>query len=1090
MRKFFALFMLSFVVCQLHAQEVPTLTVGGEKQRIKSLDMNVTLIGNKARTTYDVLYFSPTTKSNSGELSVALRPDQVLAGLAFDLTGTFQDAVVVENQQGGVFTNAVLRKGDQAIKITQSGSSYRAVIPEISSKGLHHVKLSVDENLSAYNMNLPLRFNDKLDKFSIQINVLDQKGEPSINTTKLEGLKFVKTGANYVLTHSDREVLLNTSLNIQVPVQIGDEKVATYEDYGLIYKALSTKSRIRPGAKSVDLYWDVSYSMRDRDLTKELQLLDEYFSKTRNTKVNLIQFSNAVVKEDSFQISGGDWSQLKSALKASVYDGGTSFDKLFTNSKGDEILLFTDGMRNLSELKATSDKPHYIINSMGMANNKRLEDIAASTNGVYANLNNKSVSDAISAIMNQSYSFLGYHTSNDALEVIAEAAVSEDFSVVIKNLTKAETITLQFGYGNEVTDTYSIQVSPNQNTSGMAKTRFGQVKMTQVESEADRIAIAKATSVMTPETKLVVLNSAWDYVSYGITPPYHLNTAYRDVVRKTAGSKVVQNEEQIDTSFREKTVTGKVIDDEGMGIYGATVKVKYTSNAVITDDEGFFKINTKKGDVLSFSTLGYGSEEARVGDLNVINVAMGYDEEDEAGGSSGGFELDEVVVNTAGHIKRKDKALGFAAESLDADVIERKPIGDISRVLEGKASGVNITQTSGLSGSGTNVIIRGYSSINGNNQALFIVDGVPFSNDTNATGGAFAGLNGSSRSLDLDPNNIANITVLKGLAATTLYGSEGRNGVVLITTKTGRYGHNPEVRDALVYMHDVNLKLVNPDIKTAYMNELKDTKNVKDAYSTYLNQRESYMQQPAYFIDVFEYFKMVDEEIALRVLSNVAEIYTAETKYLKALAYKLEEQSQHKMSTFIYKQIATLNPKNVLVCRDLALAYQNLGDYKKSAEILEKVNQRIYDDEQAAKVLAPVLDKEYNNGKRLAKAAEHEYVKPYNDLRIVAEWNNDADINLRVIDPKLEECSFENEKTVIGGKIASSIQGPEEFSLKNAVKGDYYVHVDYNSAVTTEPTYLKVTMYKNYGSNQEEKEVKVIRLDNNYEAGMLAKVSF
>ena len=114
----------------------------------------------------------------------------------------------------------------------------------------------------------------------------------------------------------------------------------------------------------------------------------------------------------------------------------------------------------------------------------------------------------------------------------------------------------------------------------------------------------------------------------------------------------------------------------------------------------------------------------------------------------------------------------------------------IARLLRGKATGVDITQTSGLSGSGTNVIIRGYSSITGDNQPLFVIDGVPFNTST-ATGDqgfTAGGATASSRFLDLDPQNIAEVSILKGLSATVLYGEAGRNGVILITTRNGSIG--------------------------------------------------------------------------------------------------------------------------------------------------------------------------------------------------------------------------------------------------------------------------------------------------------------
>jgi len=154
-------------------------------------------------------------------------------------------------------------------------------------------------------------------------------------------------------------------------------------------------------------------------------------------------------------------------------------------------------------------------------------------------------------------------------------------------------------------------------------------------------------------------------------------------------------------------------------------------------------------------------------------------------------ELETVMVTAQG-IKREKKALGYAVSEIKAADIEQRAEGDVARVLSGKASGVIINQTSGISGSGTSINIRGLNSISGNTQPLFIVDGVPFSGDTNATGNFADGNSGSSRFLDLDPNNIANVNILKGYAATTLYGTAGRNGVILVTTKGGQAKKGPK----------------------------------------------------------------------------------------------------------------------------------------------------------------------------------------------------------------------------------------------------------------------------------------------------------
>ena len=226
---------------------------------------------------------------------------------------------------------------------------------------------------------------------------------------------------------------------------------------------------------------------------------------------------------------------------------------------------------------------------------------------------------------------------------------------------------------------------------------------------------------------------------------------------------------------QEKTVTG-VVSDESGPLPGANVTVKGTKRGTQTDVDGKYSLKAKTGEVLVFSFIGMSDVTAPVGSSNTVNMVM------KAGG---GVELGEVVVTSQG-IKKEKKALGYAVTTIKAEEFASKPSTDVARALTGKAPGVNIAQTSGLSGSGTNIIIRGYSSITGSNQPLFVVDGIPFNTDTNSDGNFLEGAtNASSRFSDLDPNSIESISILKGLSATTLYGSAGRNGVILVTTKSG-----------------------------------------------------------------------------------------------------------------------------------------------------------------------------------------------------------------------------------------------------------------------------------------------------------------
>ena len=263
----------------------------------------------------------------------------------------------------------------------------------------------------------------------------------------------------------------------------------------------------------------------------------------------------------------------------------------------------------------------------------------------------------------------------------------------------------------------------------------------------------------------------------------------------------------------QRTITGTVTDDVGEPLIGASLLVKGSTTGTVTDIDGSYSIDIPTGDqVLEVSYTGYTTKEVSTSASNILDITL-----------SEGLELTEVVVTGLG-IKREKKALGYAVSSVDGADIQNRPESDVARLLSGKAAGVQITAAGGASGSATNVTIRGLSSFSGSNQALFIVDGIPFSNDTNSgvnggTGSFIDGATQGSRFADLDPNNIESIEILKGLSAATLYGTQGRNGVILITTKSGAASVGPKKTEISVSQsYSVNTIASLPDYQDGFGN--------------------------------------------------------------------------------------------------------------------------------------------------------------------------------------------------------------------------------------------------------------------------------
>jgi len=224
-------------------------------------------------------------------------------------------------------------------------------------------------------------------------------------------------------------------------------------------------------------------------------------------------------------------------------------------------------------------------------------------------------------------------------------------------------------------------------------------------------------------------------------------------------------------------VTGTVTSaEDNQPLPGVSVLVKGTQVGTITNASGFYSLEVANREaVLEFSFVGMEDYQVTVGDQTSINVSL----------SPASLDLDEVVVTAIG-ISRKQKALGYSVVDVSADATIQKSEPDLLKSLQGKIPGVEIRSSGGSPGSATRITIRGNSSFTGNNEPLFVVDGIPYSNtmvattDMNLGGGAY----GNSLST-LDPNDIESMSVLKGAAAASLYGSRAMNGVVVITTKSG-----------------------------------------------------------------------------------------------------------------------------------------------------------------------------------------------------------------------------------------------------------------------------------------------------------------
>ncbi|MCI5082621.1 MAG: SusC/RagA family TonB-linked outer membrane protein [Saprospiraceae bacterium] len=315
-------------------------------------------------------------------------------------------------------------------------------------------------------------------------------------------------------------------------------------------------------------------------------------------------------------------------------------------------------------------------------------------------------------------------------------------------------------------------------------------------------------------------------------------------------------------SVAQRTITGTVTDEAGEPLIGASVLVQGTTSGTVTDLDGKYSINVNEEDaVLLFSYTGFSSQEVTVGVSDVIDVELVFDV----------LKIDEVVVTASG-IERQKRDLGYSVTTIGGDELTVARETNIVNSLQGKTSGVQITNQSGNLGGSSKILIRGINSLSGNNNPLWVVDGVPIFDSNISTGDRISGgFDVGNRAQDINPDDIESINILKGAAAAALYGSRAANGAIIVTTKRGKKGNRANITFNSSVRFDTPLRL--PD----FQNEYAQGNNGK------LNLQALNGWGPR--IDGRTYTDFTGEEATLEAFpDNVNDFYETGTTYITNLA--------------------------------------------------------------------------------------------------------------------------------------------------------------------------------------------------------------
>lgn len=648
--------------------------------------------------------------------------------------------------------------------------------------------------------------------------------------------------------------------------------------------------------------------------------------------------------------------------------------------------------------------------------------------------------------------------------------------------------------------TQQVGVYPNRIILNTRSSMPFTIAVDGVEREPQFLEIIPLTSI----AQIEIVQSPSAGLKYGLLTPHGLiaittrNLENASIENKEVPSALVEGndyEEEIKSlsdpllsSSSKVLVRGVVRSPKGF-LADATITRKGSFDEVYTNNEGNFEIKASLDDVLVVSKVGMFTKEVLIEsqDVGSIELTPKNDELDEVI-VSGDKRVDNTIETSDGRRVSKDK-LGYAVDELTSDSFSSGAT-NLQQLITGKVSGVSV-EGGGFSGSEVVYKIRGGNqSITNNIPPIWIVNGTPYQDPPNF----------------LDVQQIASITVLKSVIATSRYGSLAAGGAFIIKTKEVSFQDKAKKaqQSALVSGNDYNessTRSIDTSTLPEYILRLQEIPNLQDQFETY--QRISRTQESPleFYVDVAQYFDGINTKMADQVRADLAYISRNNTKALRTLCYIYEAAGDYKKAALVYERILKIAPSEAQSYRDLALIYQEIGKYNEALELYYNML-----GEQVKGVNFKGLEKSLRNelshllalhkDKVDYKRFPNEWLRTDFDIdiRMVIDWSDrSVPFEFQFVNPDKKffkwTHTLEENRERLEKEQAEGYQS-EEFIIDDAPQGEWLINIQYlgDEGDYVLPPFLKYTVYRNYGTPQETKEVKIVKLFKQSDKVTLGKV--
>ncbi len=559
-----------------------------------------------------------------------------------------------------------------------------------------------------------------------------------------------------------------------------------------------------------------------------------------------------------------------------------------------------------------------------------------------------------------------------------------------------------------------------------------------------------------------------------------LNNTNKFFLKKTISSYDWFEDDLNDDNY----IFGKIFSVKGP-IQGASVKVKNSLIEAKSNFDGYFKIKANLNDILEIDYLGMIEKQLLIKDLDDKYILLKTDAQilDQVT-ITGTTELNDEVETSYG--KKKKKSVGFSTSTINSEEISPSAVTVVD-AIRGKFTNVQVAynQDGAATGNKQQIYVRGGTlSINNSAAAIFDVEGLIYTDVPDF----------------IDPQQIESITLLRSMGATNRYGSQGRGGVFLIKMKSLSRKTKRLLNSLKIKGNNYTEQIYRIDfdsIKPYYIRDFKDANSILEAKKQFKSLKNGmYELSIPFHIESYNYFKNLDNNFAVSILKTIAEKAKDNPKALKTIAFKLEEGGDYENAKIIYQRLLKIRPLDEQSYRDLALVYKETGQYELSASLYNKMLNNKLSDANILGLQETVVNEASHlywtkSDKLVITEFPLKTLKtfiPKNDwknfgydYRIIFDWNDPAvEFNIQFVDPKKKYFNWSH--TIIDDKEILEDElnygyNTEEFIIEKSDKGKWIVNIEnYTIEDDSNPTFIKYTVYKNYGRPNEIKKVEVLDL--------------